>query len=96
MYEGVSLGPVYEIDRIRNMLINFGYNPLISGIEFSKASAAGNQVFEHHDGSKVSISVVGTDDSRGTWTFESKMKTKKGKSKKALEICLLNHALGDE
>ena len=94
--EGVPLGPVYEIDRIRNMLINFGYNPLISGIEFSKASAAGNQVFENPDGSKVSIVVAGTDKTHGNWTFESKMKTKCGKSKKALEILLLNHAMGDD
>ena len=93
--EGASLGPVYEIDRIRNMLINFGYNPLISGIEFAKASAAGNQVFENPDGSKVSIVITGTDKTHGTWTFESKMKTKCGKSKKTLELLLLGHAMGD-
>jgi hypothetical protein len=95
LHEGDKLGPVYEIDRIRNMLINFGYNPMISGIEFAKASAAGNQVFEHCDGSKVSICITGTDKTHGTWTFESKMKTKAGKSKKALELLLLNHAMGD-
>lgn len=93
--EGASLGPVYEIDRIRNMLINFGYNPLISGIEFAKASAAGNQVFENPDGSKVSIVITGTDKTHGTWTFESKMKTKCGKSKKTLELLLLGHAMGE-
>ena len=95
LHEGATLGPVYEIDRIRNMLINFGYNPMVSGIEFAKASTAGNQVFEHCDGSKVSICMTGTDKTHGTWTFESKMKTKAGKSKKALELFLLNHAMGD-
>lgn len=87
-------GQISELDSVRRLLVAFGYTPDI-GVDLAQNMKDGLHVYKQNDGSKVSIKAYGNEGDYSSWAFTAGNSQKTGKSKKALEIHLLSHVLGE-